>query len=164
MGDEGRGGARAELLTAERAPAPLVGAGRGGGSRRTQIAEFVNARPEFHQSQPDRLEHAVQITVHILIGEAQNVESLGSERGRARGVAVDLFVRRMSRPVDLDDHPRVKAGEVGDEASENDLAAEAEAGDLLPSEALPKPALGAGILCGQRARAGPRRALSTGGL
>ena len=52
--------------------------------------------------------------------------------------------RSQDRSPGVDDHPRVKAGEVGDEASENDLAAEPEAGDLLPSEALPKPALGAG--------------------
>ena len=43
----------------------------------------------------------------------------------------------MRRPVDLDDDPRVKAGEVDDEAAENDLATEPEAGDLLPPESLP---------------------------
>ena len=127
----------------------MVGAGRGGGSRQTQIADFVNARPQFHQPQPDRLEHPVQIAVHILVGEAQNVEPSRSERGRARGVAGVLLIRRMRRPVDLDDHPRLKAGEVGDVAVENDLAAEPEAGHLLPSEALPKPALGTGRVAAQ---------------
>ena len=55
----------------------------------------------------------------------------------------------MCRPIDLDEHPRVKASEVGDEAVENDLPAEPEAADLLPPEALPKPALGAGRIAAQ---------------
>ncbi len=135
---------------ARRTPAPPCGGGLGWGVAPNSNRRVVNTRPQFRESDPDCLKHAVQIAVHILVGKTQNVKSLGSERGRARGVAGDLFVSGMRRPVDLHDDPRVKASEVDDEAAENDLAAEPEAGDLLPSEAPAK----AGAQRGSRYGAG----------
>src|SRR5271166_2603709 len=41
---------------------------------------LVDAPPQFHQSQADRLEHAVQIAVHILVGEAKDIEPLRGKR------------------------------------------------------------------------------------
>ena len=80
-----------------------------------------------------------------------------AERAASRAISssVECVAPSPDRSPGVDDHPGVKAGEVGDEASENDLAAEPEAGDLLPSEALPKPALGAGRVAAQGA--GERR-------
>jgi len=44
----------------------------------------------------------------------------------------------------IDDHSRPEAGEVGDEAAQNDLASEPKTGDLLAPEALPEAALSNG--------------------
>ncbi len=63
--------------------------------------------------------------------------------------AASAAERAASQAINLDDHSRVRAGEVGDKAFENDLAAEPEAPDLLPAEAPPKPALGAGRVAAQ---------------
>jgi hypothetical protein len=52
---------------------------------------------------------------------------LCSKRGRASGVANDLSVSSVGRAVDFNDHSRLKAGEVGHEATKNNLATESEA-------------------------------------
>jgi hypothetical protein len=67
----------------------------------------------------------------IVIRKAQNVIALRSERARASGVANNLSIGRVRRPIDLDDHPRLEAGEVGNETTEDNLATESEARDLL---------------------------------
>jgi hypothetical protein len=58
----------------------------------------------------------------------------------------------MGRPIDFDDHPRLKAGEVGNKATENNLATESEAGDLLAPQALPEAALGASRIASEASR------------
>jgi hypothetical protein len=45
----------------------------------------------------------------------------------------------MGRPIDFNDHPRLEAGEVGNEATENNLTTESEARDLLAPDTLPQP-------------------------
>jgi len=77
------------------------------------------------------------------VRESQNLIALCAERGRARGVATNLPVCRMGRAIDLDDYPRLEAGEVGNGAAQNNLATEPEASDLLAPEALPQTPLGA---------------------
>ena len=79
----------------------------------------------------------------IFVRESQNLIALCGERGRARGVASNLLLCRMGRPIDLDNHPRLEAGEVGNGAAQNNLATEPEASDLLAPEALPQTPLGA---------------------
>jgi hypothetical protein len=49
----------------------------------------------------------------------------------------------MGCAIDFDDHPRLEAGKVGNEAAENYLATESEARDVLAPEALPQAPLGA---------------------
>jgi hypothetical protein len=48
----------------------------------------------------------------------------------------------MRRSVDLYDHTRLKAGEVGNEAAENNLTTKSEVSDLLPPKPLPQTVLG----------------------
>jgi hypothetical protein len=79
----------------------------------------------------------------IVICEAQNVIPLRRECSRTSGVASNLAVRCVRRAIDFDDHPRLEAGEVGNEATENNLAAESEVRDLFAPQPLPKAPLGA---------------------
>jgi hypothetical protein len=123
---------------------PPCGGGPGWGVAPNSNRGVVEARPQLREPRSDRLEHAIEIAEHVLVREAQNVVPLVSERGRTGGVAGDLLVRRVRGPVDFDNHPRVEAGEVGDEAAEDHLATEAEARDLLAPQALPQASLGAG--------------------
>jgi hypothetical protein len=58
----------------------------------------------------------------------------------------------MRRALDLDDHARLEAGEVGDEAAENNLATKAEARYLMASDALPQAALGACRIASEASR------------
>jgi hypothetical protein len=59
----------------------------------------------------------------------------------------------MGRAVDFDDHPRLEAGEVGHEATKNNLATESEACcDLLASDALPQTLLGACRIASEASR------------
>jgi hypothetical protein len=60
----------------------------------------------------------------------------------------------VGRPIDLDDHPRLEGGEVGNEAAEDNLAAEPKAHNLLAAEALPQ-ALGARRLASEASRESP---------
>src|SRR5208282_1949655 len=65
----------------------------------------------------------------------------------------DLFVGRVRGAVDLDDRSRLEAGEVGDEAAEDNLGSEPETRDLLAPEALPEAALGARRIAPERSGA-----------
>jgi hypothetical protein len=85
----------------------------------------------------NRLKHAIEIVKDVVIREAQNVIALCGERHRAGSVVSDRFVCRVGRPIHFDDQPRLEAGEVGDEASEDNLATESEGRDLLAPKALP---------------------------
>jgi hypothetical protein len=60
----------------------------------------------------------------------------------------------MGRAIDLDDHPRLKADEVGDVAAENNLTAESEAGDSFAPEALPQAPFGACRIASKASRDG----------
>jgi hypothetical protein len=77
---------------------------------------------------------------------------LCSMRCRASGVANDLSVSSVGRAVDFDDHSRLKAGEVGHEATKNNLAMESEACDLLASDALPQTLLAACRIASEASR------------
>ena len=69
---------------------------------------ILNAWPQLHQLQTDRLQNAVKIVKHLVIGEAENDEALHRERGHARGVAGKLFVGRVGGAVVLNDEPCVE--------------------------------------------------------
>jgi hypothetical protein len=73
----------------------------------------------------------------ILVREPQNVVALCGNRGLLSCIVSNLLVCPMSRPIDLDDHSRLEAREVGNEPTENNLATESDACDLLAPEALP---------------------------
>jgi hypothetical protein len=79
----------------------------------------------------NRLEHAIEVVKDIVIREAQNVIALRGKRGRACDIASNLVVCCVDRPIDLDHHPRLEAGEVGNEATEYNLATESKVRDVL---------------------------------
>ena len=97
-------------------------------------------------STPSRLRY------HIFVGEAQNIEPLRNQRSRAGGVAGDLFIRRVRRPVDFDDHPRLEAGEVGNERAENNLPPKSKSCACVLPKTLPKASLGVGCVATQSSR------------
>ncbi len=66
---------------------------------------MLDAWPQLDQLQTDRLQNAVEIVKHLVVGEAENGEALRRERGCARGVAGNLFVGRMGGAV-----PRITVG------------------------------------------------------
>jgi hypothetical protein len=91
----------------------------------------------------------------IIIREPQNVIALCGERGRASGVARDFLICPMGRAIDLDGHSRLEAGGVGNEAAEDNLAAEPKARNLLAPEALPQAPLGARRIASEASRKSP---------
>ena len=121
-------------------PSPC-GEGLGKGVTPNLSRGILDAWPQLDQPRPDRLQHSVKIAKHIVLREPKNGESLRRKRGRARGVARELFVGRMRRAVDFEDEPGVERGEVGDLAAKDHLASKPEACELLAPEALPEAAL-----------------------
>jgi hypothetical protein len=117
-------------------PPPLWGRVREGG-RAALESVFLQARPQFNQLQSDRFQYAVDIVKNFVIGESQNRIALGVQCSGARGIPRDFRIGRMCRAVDLDNQARLKAGEVCDEAVEDDLTSKPEASDLFPSNAIP---------------------------
>ena len=59
---------------------------------------MLDAWPQLDQLQTDRIQNAVEIVKHLVVGEAENGEALRRERGCARGVAGNLFVGRWVAP------------------------------------------------------------------
>ena len=113
---------------------------------------MVDPRPQFREPQPDRLQHAIEISINFLIGKAQNRIALSCEYRKPRDVACDLCARRVRCPVDFNDEPRLEAREVGDVAAEDDLTAESKARDLLAPQTLPQAPLGARRIAPEDAR------------
>ena len=113
---------------------------------------ILDAWPQLDQLQTDRLQNAVEIVKHFVVGEVEKDETLRRERGGARCVVGKLFAGRMGDAVHLDDEPCVEWGEVGDVAAERDLSAKAEASDLFSPKPLPEASLSAGGVPSQASR------------
>ena len=92
----------------------------------------------------------MEIAIHLVVREPQNVVALTGERCGTHCVAGGLFVGRMGGSVDFNDYSGVEAGEVRDIPAKDDLAPESEARDLFAPQALPEAALGAGRIASER--------------
>jgi hypothetical protein len=143
------------MICREQVSRPPCGGGPGWGVAPDLSNGVVSARSQDDEPHVDRLEHAIEVAKDIIIRKAQNVIALRSERARASGVANNLSIGRVRRAIDLDDHPRLEAGEVGNEAAEDNLAAETKARNLLAPEALPQAPLGARRIASEASRESP---------
>jgi hypothetical protein len=108
------------------------------GGRADLCHAAFDARSQLKKSGVNRLQHTVEIAVHLLVGEAQNGIALHGERCRAGGVMSSFLIRRMRRSIHLDDQPSVEANEVSYEIAKDNLTPKAEPRDLLASQALPQ--------------------------
>jgi hypothetical protein len=113
---------------------------------------ILQTRPQFSQLQSNGLQHTVEIVENFIIGEPQNAVALRLQCDGARGIPRDLRIGRMGGAIDFDNEPRLMAGEVCDEAVEDDLTPKSEAVDLFASDAIPEAAFGAGRVCPEPAR------------
>ena len=72
------------------------------------------------------------------VPDADDAAAVRFEPARARGVAVGLFFFQVGCAVELDDEFGFGAKEVGDEAADRGLAAEAKAGELFAAQKRPE--------------------------
>src|SRR3984957_14836026 len=139
-------------------PPPLWGRAGGGGRGLAPSSNrdvFV-ARPQFHKSHPDRLQHAFELAVNVLVRETENSETLRGNRCRTSGIISYFFVRRMCRPFNLNDQASVEGGEVSDKAVKDNLTPKAESGELLATKTFPETSFGIRCVASEAAGKGPQ--------
>jgi len=115
-------------------PSPACGRGRGpprsGG--RVRVFLFFFGPPD--QRFANDVNNAVQVAQHVIVPEAENLETFGFQKRRPLGIPPLV----MLPAIDLDDQHRLQAGEVGDVRQQAVLEAEFEAVDLAVAGGLPE--------------------------
>jgi hypothetical protein len=96
---------------------------------------FAHARPAYRR---DALQHASKISHNLAVREADYRDAHRSERGRSRGVVLDLSV--VNRAVQFDRERRGVAVEIHNESADDLLASEVEPDPVSP-DARPHDAL-----------------------
>jgi hypothetical protein len=89
----------------------------------------------------DRFDDTFQIRHHLLVGEAQDLETLFSKEGIAIAIGALSFGKIVGLSVKLDDDLGSKANEVGDIISERDLSANTQTVDSISFDMPPQQSL-----------------------
>ncbi len=124
-------------------PPPSWGrVGVGGNHDHPNLSDVAFAAPPRPQLVEQRRDDAIGIAENVVVPEAQNLEALAFEPGRARGVRVPPA--RVLAAVDLDDEEALETGEIDDVTPDGRLAAEPAIVEPSVAQARPQPALGVG--------------------
>jgi len=90
----------------------------------------------------DRLQHAVEIAIDVVVADARDSIALRAQETCAPLVAADFVVRRMRRTVRLDDECGLATDEIHEIGSDRLLPDEFEPVEAARAQAAPKQALG----------------------
>jgi len=121
-------------------------------AEKRELSERFEGKGAGRQRSLYRVQHAVKISIHFVIGETQNVKAVARETPAARHIIGETWGRAVLIAIEFNNQLCIKAKKVCDIRANGLLTAELEAMKAAATHGEPKFALDVGLIASQAPR------------